>query len=83
MPAEVEAMIELTEQQRREVRQAGWPPEVRNPETGQTLVLISKELFERVRAVLAEEDEIAAIEEMYSLAAEVLDAEDSPSKESA
>ena len=76
-------MIDLTEQQRREIRRAGWPPELRDPQTGQAFVLLSKELFERVRAVLEEEDGIASIEEMYPLASEVLDADATPSKESA
>lgn len=54
-----------------------------NPRTGQTFVLMHKEMVERVRAILEQEDEIADAEEMYPLAAEVLDAEDSPSRESA
>jgi hypothetical protein len=64
------AMIELTEQQRRQIREMGWPPEVRDPQTGETFVLIHKEMFQRVRAVLEAEDEIADIEEMYPLATE-------------
>jgi hypothetical protein len=63
------AMIELTDQQRREIRESGWPPEVKDPRTGETFVLIHKEMFERVRAMLEAEDEIADIEEMYPLAA--------------
>ena len=45
-------MIELTEQQRQEIAQAGWPPEVSDPKTGEAFVLIHKEMFERVRAIL-------------------------------
>jgi hypothetical protein len=66
-------MIEVTEQQQRELAEAGWPPRVLNPATGETFVLIHAEMFERVRAVLEEQDEIAAVEEMYPLASEVLD----------
>ena len=76
-------MIELTEEQQRALRQAGWPAEVTNPKTGETFVLIHKEMFERVRAFLEQEDGIAEIEEMYPLAAEVLDADASSSRESA
>jgi hypothetical protein len=76
-------MIELTEQQVRELQQAGWPPEAKNPATGQTFVLIHRELFERVRTKLEEEDEIEAIEEMYPLVGEVLNAEEEESPESA
>ena len=44
-------MIELTEQQQRDIARAGWPPEVANPPTGETFVLIHREMFERVRAL--------------------------------
>ena len=76
-------MIELTTQQLREIAGAGWPPELSNPSTGETFVLIHKEMFERVRAFLAEEDEIANVEEMYPLAAEIMNAEGTFSRESA
>lgn len=69
-------MIELTEKQWRELAASGWPPEVMDPKTGETFVLIHKELFERVRVVLEAEDEIPAIEEMDPLANEVFNAED-------
>jgi hypothetical protein len=75
-------MIELTEQQQRDVAQAGWPPEVTDPRTGERFVLIPKDMFERVRAILEDEDEIADVEEMYPLAAEVLDADETASRES-
>lgn len=58
-------MIELTEQQQRAIREGGWPPQVTNPRTGETFVLIHREMFERVRAILEEEDEIPAVKEMY------------------
>ena len=76
-------MIELTEQQIRELKKGGWPPEAKNAETGQTFVLIHREMFERVKAILEEEDEIGAIEEMYPLVSEVLDADDNRSQERA
>jgi len=76
-------MIELTEQQQQELREAGWPPRVLNPATRETLVLIPAEMFERVRAILEDEDEIAAVEEMAPLAREVLDADDASPRESA
>ena len=76
-------MIELTEQQQRDIAKAGWPAEVINPKTGETFVLIHREMFVRVQATLEKEDEIAAVEEMYPLTAEVLDAGDAASRESA
>jgi hypothetical protein len=69
-------MIQLTEQQQREIREAGWPPRVIDPQTGETFVLIHQEMFERVRAILEREDEIAAVEEMYPLSSEASDASD-------
>jgi hypothetical protein len=76
-------VIELTEQQQRELHESGWPPRVRNPATAETFVLLHAEMFERVRALLEAEDEIAAVEEMTPLAAEVLDADEPSSRESA
>jgi hypothetical protein len=76
-------MIELTEHQQRQLREGGWPPRVLNPDTQETFVLLPGEMFERVRARLEEEDEIAAVEEMSPLAGEALDAGDSSSRESA
>jgi hypothetical protein len=76
-------MIELTERQQRELREGGWPSRVLNPVTGETLVLLPAEMFERVRAILEAEDEIAAIEEMSPLAGEILDAGETSSRESA
>ncbi len=40
-------------------------------------------MYERARAILEDEDEIAAIEETYPLVTEVLDAEEPSSRESA
>jgi hypothetical protein len=74
-------MIELTEQQQRALAASGWPPEVTNPRTGERFVLIHKEMFERVRAILEEEEEIAEVEEMLPLTAAVLDADDARSPE--
>jgi hypothetical protein len=76
-------MIELTEGQQRELREGGWPPRVLNPATLETLVLLPAEMFERVRALLEGEDELAAVEEMSPLAGEVLDRDESSSRESA
>lgn len=76
-------MIELTDQQLREIRASGWPPEVRDPRTGETFVLIHREMFERVRAILDEEDGIADIEEMLPLVSEVLEADEDSDEESA
>jgi hypothetical protein len=75
------AVIELTEQQQRELAASGWPPEVANPKTGERFVLIHQEMFERVRGILEEADEIPDVEEMYPLTAEVLDGEDARSQE--
>ncbi len=69
-------MIELTEQQQQDL--AGrheYPPRLINPRTRETFVLLHAELYERVRAILEEEDDIAAIEETYPLVSEVLDAD--------
>jgi hypothetical protein len=60
-------MIELTEQQQRELREVGWPARVLNPNTGETFVLLHAEMYERVRAILDDEDEIASVREMYPL----------------
>ncbi len=79
-------MIELTEQQQREIRETGWPPCVVNPSTQEKFVLLRVEMYERVRALLEEEDEIASVEEMYPLVNEALDADENAgavSKESA
>jgi len=67
-------MIELTEPQRQELERAGWPPLVLNPKTREKFVLLRVEMYERVRSILEEQDETAAIEEMYPLVNEALDA---------
>ena len=76
-------MIELTEQQQRELREGGWPPRVRNPATAETFVLLHMDMFERVRALLEAEDDIAAVEEMSSLAGEIFDRDEPSSRENA
>lgn len=76
-------MIELTSELKAQILKVGWPPELVDPKTGETFVLIHKEMFERVRAVLEREDGIAEVEEMYPLTAEVLGSEDATSRESA
>ena len=78
--------IELTAEQQRGLLESGtFPPQVVNPRTNETYVLLPAELYERVRAVLEDEDEIAAVRETYPAVSNVLDAEDSggSSKESA
>jgi hypothetical protein len=77
-------MIELTqEQQQALTERQEYPPRIVNPATRETFVLLREETYERIRAILEEEDEIAAIEETYPLVSEVLDAEENPSRESA
>lgn len=71
-------MIELTEQQWQELERSGWPPRVVNPSTQETFVLLRAEMYERVRAILEEADDIAGIEEMYPLVNEALDAGEGP-----
>ena len=66
-------MIVLTEQQQRELAKSGWPPQLVNPATGETFVLVHTEMFDRVRAILEQEDEIAAVKEMAPLVGDVLD----------
>jgi hypothetical protein len=66
-------MIELTEQQQRELARAGWPPRVINPITQETFILLHAEMYERVRALLEAEDELDAIREMQPLVNEALD----------
>ena len=46
-------------------------------------MLIHAELYERVRTLLEQQDEIASVEEMYPLVNEVLDADEHQAKESA
>ena len=67
-------MIELTEQQRLALERSGWPARFRDPKTQEEFVLLRVEMFERVRAILEEEDEIGAVEEMYPLVNEALEA---------
>jgi hypothetical protein len=77
-------MIELTQEQRQALKeQQSYPPRFLDPDTRTTFVLLREELYERVRAILEEEDEIAAIEETYPLVSEVLDADEVSSRESA
>ena len=68
--------IELTphQQQALEERQE-FPPLVVNPRTKETFVLIHAEMYERVRSLLEEEDEIASVRETYPLVGRVLDAD--------
>ena len=52
-------MIELTEQQRQELKDP--EPRARDPETGATYVLVKAEVYERLRALL-DETELATAE---------------------
>jgi hypothetical protein len=66
-------MIALTEQQQQILNESGWPPRLVNPGTGETFVMIPEAMFARLRTMLEEEDEIAAVEETYPLVNEALD----------
>jgi hypothetical protein len=76
-------MIQLTEQQQRQLREEGWPTRVVNPSTHENFVLLPAEMFERVRTWLEAEDEIGAVEEMAPLAGEALNTGEASSRESA
>jgi hypothetical protein len=82
---EIPMSIELSAEQQRALNEATeFPPRLVHPRTGETYVLLHAELYERVRAILEDEDEIAAIRETYPLVNTVLDAgEAAESKESA
>ncbi len=75
-------MIELTEEQEQKLKDAGWPPRLVNPRTRETFVLLHTEMYERVRGILEEEDEIPSVEEMYPVVHEVLDAEETLPRDS-
>ena len=78
--------IELTAQQQQALEEGQeYPARVVNPRTNETFVLIHAEMYERVRALLEEEDEIPSVREMYPLVSEVLDTEEeeNSSRESA
>jgi hypothetical protein len=47
-------MIELTEQQRQELKNP--EPRALDPETGETYVLVRAEVYERLKGLLGEED---------------------------
>jgi hypothetical protein len=69
--------IELTPQQQQALEEGQeFPPRVVNPRTNETFVLIHAEMYERVRAVLEEEDEIASVRETYPLVSGVLEADE-------
>jgi hypothetical protein len=76
-------LIQLTPEQQRQMKEERWPGRAINPSTGEEFVLIHAALFERVRQVLEADDEIPAIEEMYPAVAEVVDRDESVSRESA
>jgi hypothetical protein len=67
-------MIELTEEQQQDLQKDHEHlVRVMNPRTQETFLLLPAELYERVRAILEEKDEIASIEEMYPLVNQALD----------
>jgi len=76
-------MIKLTTEQQRQINEQGWPPRVMNMDTGEEFVLLHAAMFERVRHILEIEDEIEGVEQMYPLLTEVLDRDESTSRESA
>jgi hypothetical protein len=65
-------MMELTSEQRQQIKDSGWPPCFHDPVTGECFLLIHRELFERVKGTLEKEDEISEIEAMYPLVSEVV-----------
>ena len=69
-------MIEITAQQELELRAGGWPARAVNPRTREQFVLLPVEMYERVRAILEDEDEISAVREMYPLVQQVVDADE-------
>jgi hypothetical protein len=68
--------IELTTEQLRALEEHHeFPPRVTNSRTKETYVLLPAEMYERVRALLEEEDEIGSVRETYPLVSRALDAE--------
>jgi hypothetical protein len=76
-------MIEITAEQQRRIAEDGWPPRAVNPQTGEEYVLLHAALFERIRQLLENEDDIPAIEEMYRTVTEAIDRDEPDSRESA
>jgi hypothetical protein len=59
-------MIELTEQQQQALEaQQGEPPRVVNPRTQETYVLVPAALYDRMKELLEEEEELREVREMY------------------
>jgi hypothetical protein len=87
MQAKETAMrIELTAEQQQALNEgASFPAQFVNPRTNETYVLLPTELYERVRTILDDEDEIAAVRETYPAVSAVLDADEAgdSSRESA
>jgi hypothetical protein len=78
--------IELTAAQQQVLAERQeFPPRVIDPSTSEIYVLLHAEMYERVRAFLEDEDEIASVRETYGVVSKVLDAAEteSSSKESA
>ena len=67
--------IELTEDQQCALDVSPeFPPRIIHPRTGESYVLLHAEMYERVRAILEQEDDIAAVRETYPLVNALLDA---------
>jgi hypothetical protein len=67
-------MIDLTPEQRQALNERHeFPPRVRDPYTQEIFVLLHAEMYERVRALLEEEDEMDVVREMYPLVGKALD----------
>jgi hypothetical protein len=63
-------MIELTQEQRREL-EGPEPARAVDPETKQTYVLVRTEVYERLRSLLGDGDEGSFVHEMYPHVMEV------------
>ncbi len=60
--------IELTAEQQRALAEAQeFPPRVVNPQTNETYMLLHLEMYERVRTLLEDKDEIAQLRDTYAL----------------
>jgi hypothetical protein len=59
MAEKEQAMIELTTEQVRAVETSANPPEMVNPRTGEAFILLRKDIYERIRQVIAETNERA------------------------
>jgi hypothetical protein len=70
MDPEERSMIELTQEQRREL-EGPEPVRALDPETKQTYVLVRTEVYERLQTLLGDSEEGAFVHEMYPHVMEV------------